>query len=130
MESILTSIKKLLGIEDDYTAFDTDIIININSVFMTLNQLGVGPKSGFSISGKETSWSAYLGDSKLVEGVKMYVYLKVRLAFDPPNHAFVIESINKQIAELEWRLTVQAESPQALEETVISFEEIDEMFEN
>lgn len=109
MESILTSIKKLLGIEEDYTHFDQDIIININSALMTLNQLGIGPPQGFSIQNKIKTWADYLGPSIDFEGVKSYIYLKVRLAFDPPSTSFVLDAMERQIKELEWRLNVQAE---------------------
>lgn len=105
MESILTSIKKLLGIEEEYEHFDTDLIIHINSVFMILNQLGVGPDTCFSITGKEETWNEFLGEDKL-ELVKPYVFMRVKLLFDPPQGGSVMESYNKQIAEYEWRLNV------------------------
>lgn len=112
MESILTSIKKLLGIEKDYTHFDADIIIHINSVFMILTQLGVGPSEGFTIMDDSSTWDEFLPDSDLVKlsSVKSYVYLKVRLLFDPPSSSAVIESTNRLISELEWRLNVAAET--------------------
>lgn len=112
MESILTSIKKLLGIEKDYTHFDADIIIHINSVFMILTQLGVGPSEGFTIMDDSSTWDEFLQDSDLVKlsSVKSYVYLKVRLLFDPPSSSAVIESTNRLISELEWRLNVAAET--------------------
>lgn len=108
MSSILTSIKKLLGITAEYTDFDEDIIMHINSVFMILKQLGVGPKEGFSITGDTEEWADFLpnGDVNLV---KSYIYLKVRLMFDPPINASLVESINRQIAEFEWRLNVEIE---------------------
>ena len=105
MDSILTSIKKLLGITEEYEHFDPDIIMHINSAFMILNQLGVGPEEGFSIKDKSSTWSGFLSDSNL-EAVKTYVYLKVKLLFDPPLSSAVTESINKSINELEWRLNV------------------------
>ena len=129
-ESILTTIKKMLGIEASYDAFDTDIIVNINTVFMTLTQLGVGPETGFSISGEYERWTDFTGSLKTFESVKTYIYLKVKLVFDPPTNSFVLESMKREITELEWRLNVQAESPQTLETKIISFEEIDDMFEN
>ena len=109
MDSILTSIKKLLGITEDYTHFDADIIIDINSVFMILRQLGVGPVDGFNITDSSQTWHDYLSDdeSKL-SAVKTYVYLKVRLMFDPPVGS-VLESYNNQIKELEWRLNVEVD---------------------
>lgn len=105
-DSILTSIKKLLGIASDYQQFDTDIIMNINSSFAVLNQLGVGPEGGFTISDSSTTWNEFLGDNKKLEMAKMYCYLRCRLIFDPPQSSAVTESINNTIHELEWRLTV------------------------
>lgn len=109
MESILTSIKKLLGIQEDYEHFDPDIIMHINSVFMIFMQLGVGPESGFRIQDKTAEWTEFLPDGSQLEAVKSYVFLKVKLLFDPPLSSAVIESINKQISELEWRLNVQVD---------------------
>ena len=110
MESILTSIKKLLGITEEYDQFDPDIIMHINSVFMVLTQLGVGPSEGFSIEDDTSVWSDFIQDVKKLESVKTYIYLKVKLAFDPPLSSAVIESMNRLINELEWRLNVAAES--------------------
>ena len=110
MESILTSIKKLLGMTEDYTAYDDQIIIHVNSVFMILTQLGVGPEDGFAIKDKEAAWNDFVSDETKLELVKSYVYLKVKLLFDPPSNSSVIESINRQINEFEWRLNVKAES--------------------
>lgn len=108
-ESILTSVKKLLGVTEDYTAFDVDIIIHINTVFMILNQLGVGPTKCFSISDKKAVWSDFLGDSTEYEAVKTYVCLKVRMLFDPPTNSGAMEATKRMIEELEWRLFVTAE---------------------
>lgn len=108
-ESILTSIKKLLGITEEYEHFDQDIIMHINSVFMILSQLGVGPSEGFTISDKSSKWSDLIGDNKNLEAVKSYVYLKVKLLFDPPLNSQVMESTNRLISELEWRLNAIAE---------------------
>lgn len=110
MESILNSIKKMLGIQADYDHFDPDIIMHINSVFMTLTQLGVGPKKGFYIEDDTTSWLEFIPELTKLQAVKSYIYLKVRLLFDPPQSSAVLESMNKQIAELEWRLNHAAES--------------------
>lgn len=104
-ESILTSIKKLLGITEDYTHFDQDIILQINSAFSTLNQLGVGPSVGFSIVDKNSVWTDFVNDARL-NFVKTFVQLKVKLAFDPPTSATLMESYQHQIDELAWRLTV------------------------
>lgn len=106
MESILTSIKKLLGIAEEYEHFDPDIIMHINSVFAILNQLGVGPTGGFRIEGEDAVWLDYLEDNVLLETVKTYMGLKVRLIFDPPQSSAVIESMNRLISELEWRINV------------------------
>ena len=109
-DSILNSIKKLLGITQDYTNFDTDIIIHINSVFMVLTQMGVGPSNGFKIEDSTKTWKEYMITEENLEAVKSYIYLKVRLIFDPPINSAVIESIKQMITELEWRLNVQAET--------------------
>ena len=109
MESILTSIKKLLGIAEDYEHFDRDIIIHINSVFSILTQIGVGSDIGFSISDKTATWSDFISDSTNLEMVKTYVYLKVKLLFDPPLNSSVTNSIEKTISELEWRLNVEVD---------------------
>lgn len=106
MESILTSIKKLLGISEDYTQFDDDIIMHINTVFLNLTQLGVGPEAGFSIEDDSAEWTDYISDSKMLQAVKSYIYLKVKLLFDPPLSSSVIESMNRMISELEFRLNV------------------------
>ena len=106
MDSILTSIKKLLGITKEETSFDQDLIIHINSVFSILTQLGVGPSEGFFIEDDSAIWGDFLEDSANLELVKTYVYMKVRLMFDPPTGSAVMESMNKMISELEWRINV------------------------
>ena len=107
-ESILTSIKKLLGITEEYEHFDQDLIMHINSVFMILTQMGVGPEDGFNISSKKTTWSEFTKDDKKIEAVKSYVYMKVKLLFDPPASSSVMEAMNRAINEFEWRLTLAA----------------------
>lgn len=111
MDSILTSIKKLLGIAEDYEHFDTDIIVHINSVFMVLNQIGVGPSEGFAIKDKNSKWSDFIPDAHPVKlnAVQTYMYLRVRILFDPPVGT-VLEAMKQQSEELEWRLNVAAES--------------------
>ena len=109
MDSILKSIKKLLGIGELDTNFDTDIIISINSALMSLQQLGVGETTGFYISSKDDSWADLLGTRTDLESVKTYIYLKVRLMFDPPQNSFLVESIKNQLTELEFRINIQAE---------------------
>ena len=109
MDSILTSVKKLLGIEEDYTHFDADIIMHINTVFMILNQLGVGPEEGFSITDKTSVWDDYITDLQNFEAVKSYMFLKVKMLFDPPTGSAVTESYNRIISELENRLSMAAD---------------------
>jgi hypothetical protein len=106
MESILTSIKKLLGITEDETHFDQDIIMHINSVFSILTQMGVGPTNGFAISDNKSIWSDFIEDDTRLELVKSYVHMKVRLLFDPPASSTILQSINSLISELEWRISV------------------------
>lgn len=109
-DSILDTIKKMLGVDSSYDAFDIDIITHINSVFMNLFQIGVGPTTPFSIKDNKTKWSDFIGeDNTKYEAIKSYIYFKVRLAFDPPTSSFVLDSIKQQIAELEWRLNMQSE---------------------
>lgn len=110
MESILTSIKKLLGIAEEYTHFDTDLIIHINSAFGVLNQLGVGPENGFTITGQYELWNEFLSNDATLELVKTYTYLKVKQMFDPPTSSAVAESVKRQIEEFEWRISVTASS--------------------
>lgn len=110
MDSILTSIKKLLGIAEEDTSFDQDIIMHINSVLMILTQVGVGPSDGFVIEDDGAVWSDFTKDHKKLIAIKSYVYLKVRLLFDSTTlSSTVIESINRQIEELEWRLNFAVE---------------------
>ena len=108
-ESILMSIKKLLNVAEDDPAFDTDIGMLINNEFMTLHQLGIGPDEGFSVKDADASWSDFSKDKSIIETVKTFIYLKVRMIFDPPASSVVADAINSRIHELEWRLNVQAE---------------------
>ena len=116
MDSILTSIKKLLGIAEEYTHFDSDLIMHINSVFLVLTQLGVGTREGFIIEDKSMEWMDFIEDPTQLQAVKSYMHLKVKLLFDPPLSSAVIESMNRMISEFEWRLNVGAETP--MEETI------------
>jgi len=117
MDSILTSIKKLLGIAEDYNHFDVDLIIHINSAIMVLTQLGVGPSSGFAIEDDSATWEDFISDDiTKMQLVKSYIMLKVRLLFDPPQSSAHIEAINRQISEFEWRLHVEADTPLENEE--------------
>lgn len=109
MDSILTSIKKMLGITEEYEHFDADLIIHINSVLSILTQIGVGPSEGFSIVDKSTTWYEFVtGDQ--YNDVRSYVYMKVKLMFDPPTSSSVMDSMNRMISELEWRLSVKADT--------------------
>ena len=104
--NILNTVKRAIGVLEDYTPFDVQILMHINSCFTILNQLGVGPKQLF-IADQSSSWSDFLvGDSDKLELVKTYIYLKVKLLFDPPSSSFVQESMLKQAQEYEWRLNV------------------------
>jgi hypothetical protein len=107
--SILTSTKKILGIAEDYTVFDLDIITHINTAFSTLTQLGVGPEEGFMIEDASTEWDDFIVDDLQYNAVKSYVFLKVRQLFDPPTTSYLIAAFEKQIQELEWRLNVHRE---------------------
>lgn len=107
--SILDSTKKILGIESSYTAFDVDILTHINSVFATLNQIGIGPEEGFFIEDNTATWSSFLGNDPRLNSVKTYVYMKVRLTFDPPGTGFLLAALENQIKELEWRLNTYRE---------------------
>lgn len=110
MDSILTSIKTLLNIAEDCEDFDDDIIMHVNSILMALPQIGVGPSEGFSIRDKAATWQDFLGEKLvLLEGVRTYLYLKVRLIFDPPTSSAVMESMTRTASELEWRLNVAGE---------------------
>lgn len=108
-ESILNSIKSLLNIPEDDETFDQDILIHINSTFAILNQLGVGPDEGFTVTDPYTEWSTFINDNKMFEMVKSYTYLRVRLLFDPPASGVLKEAIVSDIAMFEWRITVAAD---------------------
>ncbi len=108
-ESILDSIKKLLGLPPDYDNFDQDIIIHINTYLGVLNQMGVG-KTGFYIEDDGPTWDEFLkGHSVSLHEVKTYIYLRVKMVFDPPTSSLVADAINKNIDELGWRLNVKVD---------------------
>lgn len=108
-ESILKSIKKVVGLDPDSSDFDEDLITFINSAFFNLRQLGVGPTEGFSITGDSEQWEDFTDDQSLLTGVKPYIQQKVRLQFDPPTNSFLESSIRENIKEYEWRLNIQGE---------------------
>lgn len=107
--SILQTIKLLLGITPEFTEFDDQIITHINSVFLTLSQLGVGPEAGFYIESSKDEWTSFIPDGLLLNAVKSYMYLKVRLLFDPPAASNAVESMNRIISEYESRINYLAE---------------------
>lgn len=110
-ESILTTTKKILGLPEDHTEFDLDVITHINSVFSDLTQMGVGPVDGFDIQDATPDWTSYISDDVvLLNSIKTYVYLRVRLLHDPPTTSYVLAAAEKQIEKLEWRISVHRES--------------------
>lgn len=109
-DSILNSVKKLLGIEPDFTEFDIDVMMNINAAIMTLNQLGVGPSDGYTVTSADDTYEDFLGeDNEETPQVKMYLFYKTRLGFDPPQSSVVVEAIKEMIRETEWRLNIQVD---------------------
>lgn len=116
MESILTSIKKMLGIAEEYTQFDADLIMHINSVLSILTQIGVGPSEGFAIEDDVAVWTDFVPANPKLELIKSYTYMKVKLIFDPPLSSSVIESLTRSISELEWRIQVAADPVESNEE--------------
>lgn len=124
-DSILNVTKKALGIDPEYSAFDLDIITFINSTFSTLTQLGVGPDEGFSIEDDTAVWSDFLGTDKRQNTVKTYMILKVRMLFDPPQTSFLINALNEQVKELEWRINVVRENDEWVDP--IALDDINEL---
>lgn len=113
--SIVASIKKMLGLNDDYTPFDTDVLIHINSSFLKLHQLGVGPKDGFTVSDYNQTWSDFEITPVMLGAVKTFVYLQVKMMFDPPANSYVMDAMKQQVEEIGWRLNVQAESTETFD---------------
>lgn len=109
-DSILVTIKKMLGLDLDYEAFDTDVVVFLNSAFMKLQQIGVGPKEGFALKGGlDQMWSDFLPSDTMLEAVKTYLYISVKILFDPPSNSYVMDALKQEKEELEWRLREQAE---------------------
>jgi hypothetical protein len=108
-DNIIPSIKRMLGISDEYTPFDTEIIIHINSALMKLAQLGVGPTNGFTVTDYDQTWDDFDADNKKLGAIKTYVYLQVKMMFDPPTNSYLMDAMKQQADELGWRLNVQAE---------------------
>lgn len=109
MASILTTTKKILGLDEAYTAFDLDVTTHINAAFSTLSQLGVGPEEGFFIEDDTEDWDDFDVPANQLHLAKAYVYLKVRMLFDPPGTSFLITAMESQLAELVWRLNMLRE---------------------
>lgn len=116
MESILVTIKKGLGIDENYDGFDSEIIVGINNAIFSLSQIGIGPDDGLVVSGVDEIWADLYNSVTNIESVKSYILLKTRLEFDPPTTSFLINAIENQIKEIEWRLMVQVD-PDVVEET-------------
>lgn len=119
MDSILNSVKRVLGLDFDYTPFDQDIIMHINSAFSTLEQLGVGPAGGYQIEDSDNKWEEFIGVDYRLNSVKTYVCLRVRMIFDPPPTSFAVDAMRKQIEELEWRLNIVREDYLLADEIVL-----------
>ena len=109
-DSILTSIKKLMGLTEEYDAFDQDILILINSVLFELEQIGVKAKDGFSLTDKTVVWSDYSDDDRLLNALKPYIYMKTKLAFDPPTSSWALDSMNRIIDRFEWRINLYVDT--------------------
>lgn len=125
-ESILNSTKKILGLDEDFTAFDLDVTTHINSAFATLNQLGIGPEDGYAIEDASATWVAFFGANLRYNSIKTYVFLSVKLVFDPPSSGYAVTAAKEQKQELEWRLNVVREQtewidpdPEVIEEDEI-----------
>lgn len=110
MNSILDSIKKMLGLEPDYKAFDMDIVMLINSALLSLNQIGVGPETGFTVTDDKQTWDEFIGGRQDIDAVVSYVYMRVKIIFDPPVSTSAMEAMKQTIGMLEWRINVQAEN--------------------
>ena len=125
-ESILNSVKKTLNLAEDFTSFDADVILHINSVLSTLNQLGIGPEEGYMIEGSDETWVTFFGSDPRLNNVKSYIYLRVRMLFDPPTTGYHTQAMQEQIKEMEWRINVYREGtewvdpdPDRIRETVL-----------
>lgn len=115
--SILETVKKLVGVDIDYGVYDIDLIVAINSSFMILHQLGVGPEKPFTISDSSATWQDFFGDEEVFALAKSYIYLRTRLLFDPPSSGVLHEAVERQISEFEWRMQVQADYNDSKEES-------------
>lgn len=107
--SILITIKKLLGLDANYTAYDTDVITKVNTFLFTLMQLGVGPSTGFRITGPKETWEDFIGERIDLEAVKDFIHMKARITFDPPNSAAALQALKEEAKELEFRINIQVD---------------------
>lgn len=126
-ESILVTIKKMLGMDRDYRAFDTDVIVNINSSLSTLRQLGVGPKTGFRVTGDSEIWSDYIGNRIDLESIKQYIYIKARIVFDPPPSMATLTALKEEAKELESRINYEVDTGEDTSNGSMSNDDIDRM---
>ena len=127
-QSILTSVKRNLGLDEAYEAFDPDVLMHINSSFSTLNQLGVGPELGFRIEDKTVTWDAFLGTDLRLDNVKTYVFLRVKYLFDPPSTSFGQQALKEQITEFEWRINTYREMTGWTDPDPVEVDEDDDLF--
>ena len=110
-DSILDTIKKLIGIDSEDDSFDVDILTAINSTIPALSQMGIGPKKGYIVLSRDNTWTDYIPNQTInLEGVKTYIYLKTKMIFDPPANSTTIEAFNKVMSELEWRMMLSVET--------------------
>ena len=108
-ESILDSIKDMLGPDSSYDVFDNEILIHINMALSVLTQLGVGPAEGFVVTDSDATWNQFLGNAKNIDMAKTFVYMKVKMAFDPPANSSVLNAYNEACKEYEWRLNIETD---------------------
>lgn len=118
-DSILNTIKKLIGTDIDYGVFDIDLVVAINSAFMILNQLGIGPDKPYNITGPDETWKDFFGDEEVFALAKSYIYLRTKLLFDPPTSGVLHEAVERQISEFEWRMHIQADYNDAVKDEPI-----------
>lgn len=118
ISSILNSVKKKLGLDPETaTEFDEDLIDYINMALSAVNQIGIGPRNGFAITGDSETWTDFVGDDPRLNMIKAYVQLRVKLIFDPPSASFVLQSYQDQLREYEWRLNFFVDTPNAFQIT-------------
>lgn len=125
MDSILNTVKKFIGFDPEYTVYDPDIILLINSELSTLYQVGVGPKDkAFRIEDSTATWDDFIENKTNIESVKDFISLRVKMIFDPPQNSFVLDAYKAKAEELLWRLNITDDSGwKKLLNTVVSKEE-------